>query len=51
MKNAVLSYHLRILRRASLVTMSAKSNYRIYTASALGVMLISFARELTIPES
>lgn len=51
MKNSVLSYHLRILRRAGLVTMSATSNYRIYKASSLGVMLISFARELIPPAS
>ncbi len=50
MKNAVLSYHLRILRRAGLVTMSARSNYRIYEATALGEMLIAVARELVSPE-
>ncbi len=50
MKNSVLSYHLRILKRAGLVTMSAKSNYRIYKASALGVTVISFARKLNLPE-
>ena len=50
MKNPVLSYHLRVLRRAGLVTMSAKSNYRIYEASALGETLVSFARGLLRPK-
>ncbi len=51
MKNSVLSYHLRILRRAGLVTMSASSNYRIYEASALAETLVSLARGLQLPES
>ncbi len=50
MKNSVLSYHLRILRRAGLVTMSARSSYRIYEASPLGEKLIEFARKLLSSE-
>ncbi len=46
MKNSALSYHLRILKRAGLVTMSAKSNYRIYEATALGGRLTAFARQV-----
>ncbi len=50
MKNSALSYHLRILRRAGLVTMSARSNYRIYEATAVGEVLIAVARELVSSE-
>lgn len=46
MKNPALSYHLRVLKGAGLVTTSAKSNYRFYQASELGERLLSVAREL-----
>ncbi len=36
MKNSVLSYHLRVLKGAGLVTTSAASHYRIYEVTARG---------------
>ena len=36
MKNSVLSYHLRVLKSAGLVTTSATSHYRIYEVTARG---------------
>ena len=50
MRDPVLSYHLRILRRAGLATMSARSNYRIYQATELGKRLASFASRLRRPK-
>lgn len=49
MRDPVLSYHLRTLRRAGLATMSARSNYRIYQATELGKRLASFSSRLRQP--
>lgn len=45
MTNSVLSYHLRVLRRAGLVGTAARSSYRIYEVTALGRRLLAFARQ------
>ena len=44
MKNSVLSYHLRILKGAGLVTTSSASNYRIYRATPSGRRVCAFLR-------
>ena len=44
MKNSVLSYHLRVLRSAGLVTTSAASHYRIYEATGRGREAVSLFR-------
>ena len=44
MKNSVLSYHLRILKGAGLVTPSATSHFRIYKATERGREAVSFLR-------
>ena len=46
MKNSVLSYHLRVLKSAGLVTTSAKSHYRIYEVTARGREAISLFRDI-----
>ena len=45
MKNAALSYHLRILRSAGLVATSASSHYRVYALTKRGREVGSLLRE------
>lgn len=44
MANSALSYHLSLLRRASLVTTTARSNYRVYRTTALAKRFLAFAK-------
>lgn len=44
LKNSVLSYHLLVLRRAGLVSMHSRANFRVYTITRLGAKLVALTQ-------